>query len=141
MNALSAKVGTVSEPVFFIVDGEPRPKQSYRALKTGGGYQTARVKAWQNTVAWQAKQAMVGREPIEGNIAVRMIFTLGNNRRVDIDNLSKGTLDAMREIVFRDDCQITNLHVVKRVGGSAGVFIEVEPGGLLPMMNSLEIMG
>lgn len=115
------------ETTTFWVDGEPRPKQSYRALKSGGGYQPARVKAWQDTVAWKAHEVMAASEsqPLTGNVSMVLSFVLGNNRRVDLDNLSKGTLDALRGIVFVDDCQIVKMTVEKRVGDEPGVWISI----------------
>lgn len=118
--------GDKVDAVRIIVNGEPRPKQSYRALKSGGGYQPKRVKDWQDTVAWEAKQAMRGHEPIKGAISVSLVFSMGNNRRTDLDNLSKGTLDAMRGIVYEDDVQIVDLRITKRVDKiNPGVIIQV----------------
>ena len=117
----------------FCVEGQPVPKQSYRAVK-GGGYTSPRVKAWQEAVAWKAKEAMQWRNPIEGPVSVRLVFILKNKRRMDCDNLSKGTLDGMRGIVYKDDNQIVNLHIIKRIIPKAitGVFIEVHSGEKLP---------
>lgn len=102
----------------FFVEGEPRPKQSFR-VSGRGGYQPARVKSWQTDVAVEAQNAMreVGRfnQPYEKQIAVRMIFILGNSRRVDLDNLSKCVLDGLNGIVFNDDMQVSELNLKKTV--------------------------
>lgn len=111
------------------VEGEPRPKQSYRALKSGGGYQPKRVKEWQNAVAAAARKTMDATEslPQTGNVIVELSFVLSNNRRVDLDNLSKGTLDALRGILYEDDCQITSLCIEKRIDKRRpGVLISVD---------------
>ena len=120
------------EPVVFIVDGEPRPKQSYRALNGGGGYTPARIKAWQNKVAQCASLAMRGRDPITGPVSMRVVFVLGNHRRVDLDNLNKGVSDALNGIVFTDDTQVVSLHLVKHVKKNPGVLVQVFPGEILP---------
>jgi Holliday junction resolvase RusA-like endonuclease len=120
-----------SQPIIFLVDGEPKPKQSYRAVK-GGGYTDPRVKAWQQTVAIRAREAMQGREPLTGPVSMRVVFVLGNRRRVDLDNLNKGVSDAMNGIVFVDDTQVVSLHLVKHVKKMPGILVQVFPGELLP---------
>ncbi len=117
----------MNEPVIIIVEGEPRPKQSFRALKRGGGYTPPRVKEWQEAVGWRAREAMIGREPIAGPVSVRCVFVLSNGRTVDLDNLSKAVLDAIKGAVFADDAQVVNLHLVKRVGENPGVLVQVWP--------------
>lgn len=124
-------------PIVIHIEGEPVPKQSFRYTKNGGGFTDPRMKRWQTLVGYKAKEAMQGREPLSGDASVRMIFTLSNRRRVDLDNLSKGTMDGLRGIVFGDDSQVVNLHIVKllKVSGPesvAGVFVAVYPGGMLP---------
>lgn len=108
----------------FIVDGCPVPKQSFRAAR-GHGYTDPRVKAWQTLVAIRAREAMAGREPITGPVAVRVVFCLPDNRRRDLDNLSKGVLDAIKTICFGDDSQITCLNLVKHVKEHPGMFIQI----------------
>lgn len=112
----------------FVVAGAPVPKQSF-AMDTRGkghGYRSDRVSAWQDAVAWQAKQAMQGQDQFEGDVAVRLVFTLPNRRRVDLDNLSKGCLDALNGICWRDDRQVAELHLRKRVGDEPGVAVWIE---------------
>lgn len=119
----------------FIVDGNPVPKQSYRAVK-GGGYTSPRVKAWQTSVAWRAREAMAGRDPIKGPVSMHIVFVLTSNRRVDLDNLSKNVLDGCNGIVFVDDNQVVNLHLVKHVipDASPGVFVNACAGGVFPAL-------
>lgn len=109
----------MSELLTIFVVGEPRPKQSFR-VSGKGGYQPARVKAWQSYVASAAQQSMreAGRtnQPYErARLEVNLHFYLGNARRVDLDNLSKAVLDGMNKIVFNDDQQVIDLHVSKRI--------------------------
>ena len=124
-------------PIVIHVKGEPVPKQSFRYTKNGGGFTDPRMKYWQMLVAYRAKEVMQGMDPLIGDTSVRLIFTLSNRRRVDLDNLSKGTLDGLRGIVFGDDSQVVNLHIVKLLKAPgqesvAGVFVAVYPGGMLP---------
>lgn len=115
----------------FSVQGEPVPKQSFRVSRSNGrtgGFTDARVKGWQETVAWEARMAMQKMSvPILTNSTrVRLVFKLGNRRRVDLDNLSKAVLDAMNGVVWKDDTQINELHLSKSVDKSGvGVTVEV----------------
>jgi Holliday junction resolvase RusA-like endonuclease len=118
----------------FIVDGPPVPKQSTRFDGHGHAHTAPRVKAWQDLVSWKAKEAMTGREILTCDVAIRCVFVLNNHRRVDSGNLEKCIEDALNGIVYIDDCQIVNTHIVKHVypKATAGVFIEIHPGGDLP---------
>lgn len=104
--------------VSFFVEGEPRPKQSFR-VSGKGGFTPARVKAWQTDVACDAMLAMRKIErfnqPFATDLAVTLEFTLGDRRRVDLDNLSKAVLDGLNGIVYEDDRQIVELHLKKTV--------------------------
>ena len=109
----------------FTVDGNPIPKQSYRAVK-GGGYQPKRVTDWQEHVGWCARTAMGSKDLILGDLKVTLRFTRDNKRRVDADNLSKAVLDGMNAIVYADDKQIKELHLFVEYDGEPGVDVEVE---------------
>lgn len=109
----------------FFVPGNPIPKQSFRYRK-GGGYQPQRVTAWQELVAWYATVAMAGAEPLEGKLRVDLDFRRENNRKCDLDNLSKNCLDACNKIVWLDDVQIDDLRITKTVDSeNPGVLITV----------------
>lgn len=96
----------------FTVDGEPAPKQSFRYVSGKHSYQTPRVRAWQENVAWAAKQAYKG-ELLCGPLAVTIVFHVKHKRRVDVDNLGKGSIDALRGVLFADDRQIVDLRLIK----------------------------
>lgn len=98
--------------ITFRVDGIPRPKQSFKMGKHGG-YTPARIKSWQNAVAWQAKEMMMWMDMLTGSLAVVLDFYLPDRHRRDSDNLSKAVLDAMNGIVYQDDTQIDDLHIRK----------------------------
>ena len=109
---------------YFFVQGDPVPKQSYRAVK-GGGYIAPRVKAWQHAVGWYARDIIKG-EPSNLTMQVDLIFYLAHHKRVDCDNLSKCVLDALNGIAWLDDAQVVDLHVQKVFcqKGAQGVRIE-----------------
>ncbi len=115
--------------VVFRVSGTPVPKQSFRVdARTGRvrGFRAGRVSAWQDAVAGMGMVAMVGQEPLGGDLAVWLDFELPTRRRLDLDNLSKGCLDALNGVCWRDDRQIVELHLRKRVGKQPGVLVRVE---------------
>lgn len=111
--------------ISFLVDGTPVPKQSFRYVR-GGGYIPLRVKNWQSLVSIAAREAMNGSDLISGPVSVSIVFCLKTERRCDLDNLSKGTLDAMRGIVYRDDSQVVALHLVKHIKKNPGALIYVQ---------------
>ena len=111
--------------VSFFVDGNPVPKQSYRAVK-GGGYTDPRVKAWANTVAQVAKIHMMGKDMFIGNISIELQFFLPTKRRKDWDNLAKNVMDAMNGIVYKDDSQVTMATIEKAYDkNEPGVYVLV----------------
>ncbi len=105
----------------FFVPGEPRAKQSFRVgVGRRGGYTPARIKAWQADVGWAAQNALHGLEAWDvlyefTKLAVILEFHLGNHRRIDGDNLSKAVLDGLNGIAWKDDRQITEIHIYKNV--------------------------
>ncbi len=111
--------------VEFFINGHPVPKQSFRALRGGGGYIDKDVRAWQEKVQRRAEIAMHGREPTRSWVEVELDFILNHNRRVDLDNLSKGVLDALKKVVYMDDSQIVHLLLHKHAGSAAGVYVLV----------------
>ena len=102
----------LTQIVQFRVLGDPLPKQSFRATR-GGGFTDPRIKAWQNTVSWEARRVMAGRQPLEGRLAAELTFFRRTLGAVDLDNLSKAALDGMQGIVFLDDKQIYQLRAMK----------------------------
>lgn len=119
--------------VVFSVNSEPVPKQSYRAVR-GGGYTDPRVTAWQRSIAKEAREAMQGCAPFAGPVSMRVLFRLGNVRRVDLDNLNKAVCDALNGIVFVDDAQVVNLLLLKQINrDDPGIDVYVYSGVHLPL--------
>jgi Holliday junction resolvase RusA-like endonuclease len=113
--------------VQFFVDGNPIPKQSYRARNGGGGYTAPHVKAWAKLVSDVARISMMGRDMYEGGVSVELTFFLPNNRRKDWDNLAKNVMDAMNGIVYKDDSQVTMATIIKTYDkDDPGVYVFVE---------------
>ena len=117
--------------ISFFVEGEPRAKQSFRVSGRGGGYQPARVKAWQADVGWCAQQAMrrlAMMEPIGDNLTVELTFFLGNARKIDSDNLSKAVQDGLNKVAWIDDQQNITLVLHKYICRECqGVLVTIKP--------------
>ena len=115
--------------ISFWVEGKPRAKQSFR-VGNGVGYQSARVKSWQNAVGWEAQKAMRARgfqEPLAGHFTATLYFFMDNARRVDWENLSKCVQDGLNGVVWIDDKQSIRGVVDKYVcREKPGVFVRVE---------------
>lgn len=97
--------------VSFRVEGQPLPKQSFRARNRHKGYTDPRVKAHQDAVSWKAKEAMKGSKPYDDNVTVSYVFRRSDHRRCDYTNMAKLVDDAMNGIVYDDDSRITAAHV------------------------------
>ena len=119
-----------TQAIQFFVGGEPVPKQSFRMLKKRAGkthgYADPRVVAWQNAIGLTANQHC--QEMTTTKLSVELNFYLSNNRVVDLDNLSKGVLDGLKGIAFKDDNQVFKLFLSKAVSKAInGVFVKIEP--------------
>lgn len=102
------------EAIIFSVSGNPLPKQSFR-YSSYGNHTDSRIKSWQQVVGYKALEAMNGADRLDGFVEVWITFWRKDYSKVDIDNLSKAVLDAIKGIVFIDDDQVTELHLLKRV--------------------------
>jgi Holliday junction resolvase RusA-like endonuclease len=114
--------------ISFYIEGEPVPKQSFRMLeKRSGkthGYADPKVTSWQKTIGTYANQYFP--EKLIGKLKVTLRFFLSNNRVIDLDNLTKGVLDGLKGIAFKDDCQVFEMYLSKSVDkDNPGVYIEV----------------
>lgn len=137
----------MTESVSFIIPGVPvgkgRPKFARRGAFVST-YTPEKTATYENLVRVQAGSAMAGRSPIEGAVAVRIELyvvppaswskkkqgsalaqVLYPTSKPDVDNVVKGIFDAMNDIVWKDDKQACELHVVKRYCTSARAIVRV----------------
>lgn len=133
--------------VEFRAIGKPEPQGSARAFVRGGRATVTtdnpKLHGWRDVVAWTARDAMAGRDLVEdGPVYVMATFSLSRpksapKRRVcpttkpDVDKLSRGLLDALTGVCWRDDSQVVGLTVSKRYcvhGEQPGAWVRVEAG-------------
>lgn len=102
--------------------------------------------AYEKVIAWRAKAAMRGKQPIPAGqpVAVRIfvlvpipkswpkrdrdaavVGTMFPTSKPDQDNYAKSVCDAFNGIVWADDSQICRSLVVKEYGESPGLLVEV----------------
>ena len=98
--------------IFFVVPGNPLPKERPRVMK-GWTYTPQRTIDAEKKIGLLAQQAMKGRKPTTKNVRVRMEFYRKTKIRVDYDNLAKLVGDAMNGRVYQDDGQIVEAVIVK----------------------------
>ncbi len=128
--------------VEFFVHGQPVPQGSMRAfvgnVKGAPGKKRAfmfsdnkKLNPWRQSVA----MAAVGHfpKPAEGAVQMSLVFQMPKPKTVkrdeptvkpDVDKLVRGVFDALRQIAYHDDAQVT-LVAAQKVYGTPGAHIQV----------------
>lgn len=123
-------------PVIFTVPGEPVAKARARATMVAGRermYTPAKTERFEARVALFAQQAMAGKPPIEGAVALTVValFPVSaswpkkrqaaalegrelHTKKPDLDNVIKAVKDGMNGIVWRDDAQVAILRECRK---------------------------
>jgi Holliday junction resolvase RusA-like endonuclease len=92
-------------PFAFVIDGPPVSQQARRR---------ERVRQWRDAVRQVAEQVWpVGELPVTGLIMLSITYFY-ESIAMDVDNLPKPILDALRGLVYLDDEQITDVVCRKR---------------------------
>jgi hypothetical protein len=87
----------------------------------------------QNLTNWRAAVAGAATQnwhnpPLRGDLkAIIINFYAGNKPSVDVDNMSKPILDAMQNIIYRDDRQIVQPEIARLKIGAAFAIMGVRP--------------
>lgn len=137
----------MTEVITFTIPGEPQGKGRPRAFRAGRGvrmYTPAKTEAYEQAVASAGRQAMAGREPMVGPLAVDLMAVVSvpaswsKKRRAaalkglelpakkpDADNVAKAIADGLNGIAYGDDAQVVELRVRKRYGEVPGVLVEI----------------
>lgn len=120
--------------------GRPRFVRS-----TGRAFTPAATRSYESALRLAAQEAMGDRAPLDGALHVHVAAhfpvpaswpkkrqraaldgELLPATKPDVDNLLK-VLDALNEVVWRDDKQIVSAVIWKRYSDAPGLFIKVEP--------------
>lgn len=130
--------------VVIRLPGVPRGKGRPRFSRVSGrAYTDAQTESYEGALRLAASQAMSGEPPLSGPLALIMtaVFPVpvswsrvrrrnalsGKTRptgKPDCDNLLK-TVDALNQIVWKDDAQIVSALIMKEYGETPGVTITV----------------
>lgn len=110
----------------------PVPKARPR-ISRYGTYTPIKTKNFEDQVRWLVKKTIGSQQPLETALEVFLYFRLSvpasysKKRREaclcglekpilkngDLDNYAKAVLDAFNGLVYKDDCQIVELHLTK----------------------------
>jgi Holliday junction resolvase RusA-like endonuclease len=144
--------------ISFTVPGTPAPGGSKKAFvnpRMGRVVVTDDAKnnaGWRQRVSVFARQAMEGRPPLDGPLALVLVFSVrrpkghyGTGRnggrlkaqfedarpisKPDLTKLIRAAEDAMTGIVWHDDAQVVMQQTSKRYGDEAGVYVFVDRQG------------
>ena len=91
-------------PFEFVVAGSPVSQQTRRREL---------LREWIQTVQQVARQGWVTEPPLAGAVAVTITFFYDSDL-LDVDNIPKPVLDALKGIVYDDDRQVSDLLCRKR---------------------------
>ena len=91
-------------PFEFALVGSPVSQQTRRR---------ALLRQWTQNVRNAAERHWDGRAPAAGDIAVSIVYIFDADP-LDVDNIPKSVLDALKGLVYLDDSQVTDLICRKR---------------------------
>ena len=136
--------------IMFTIYGEPVAKGRPRFAKRGNyvqAYTPVKTKTYEDEVRLLATKAKGSGSTLEGSIGVFIYITFsvpqsyskrnreaclsGETKHIkkpDLDNVAKAVIYGMNGIIFKDDSQITSLHVTKVYGevGKVEVLVREE---------------
>lgn len=135
--------------IVFTVPGQPQGKGRPRVGKIGGHarmFTPAKTAAYEGLIAHAGQQAMQGRAPIEGPVAVvvdmrcqvpaswsktkkaqALIGQLRPTTKPDQDNVLKAIFDGLNGVAWRDDVQVVDITSRKRYAAIPGVCVKIIP--------------
>jgi len=107
----------------FTVPGRPRGKERPRMGRNGKFYTPKQTRDYEESVAWFARNAYK-EDPTELPVRLDLIIR-SSKSRADISNILKSIEDGMNEIVYLDDKQIKEIHILRVEGDGEGVDVTV----------------
>ena len=122
----------------YLVEGNPIGKGRPKFARRGNfvsAYTPTKTRDYESVIKDAAQKAMGSNELLETPVTVAIYITVpipqsyskkrseaclnGSEKPIkkpDIDNIAKCFLDAMNEIVYKDDTQVLTLHITKVYG-------------------------
>jgi Holliday junction resolvase RusA-like endonuclease len=97
----------------IVIDIKPISYYQYLAQNKFRKYITTRGREYKQTIENIFIEYMEDKELLLKNIKVEVDFYFNNKRKNDLENYVKPILDFGSEIIYKDDCQITDLHIKK----------------------------
>ena len=94
----------MSIPFEFVIDGPPVSQQTRRR---------SLVREWRQEVQSVAEQNWDADPPLVGEVTVSITYFF-EGASLDVDNMPKPILDALKGLVYSDDSQVTDLLCRKR---------------------------
>lgn len=114
--------------VRIFIPGIPVPKQSFRFRNNGKHFTDKRIVNWSNTIKTELDKLHIETVDSTSLFRVNLIFVMQDHKRRDLDNCSKGVLDPINGIIWKDDTQVHELNIRKTYDkNNPGVLIEIEP--------------
>jgi len=103
--------------ISFTFKGEPLTKSNNAKWWKGRMRIPARIKKYEQALHDYAKKVMQRskRRITKKLVKVKVIYYLGSKRRKDLQNLPKTTMDALNGAVYKDDSQVHDLHIIKKL--------------------------
>lgn len=100
----------------IVLTGNPiSTNQIYRNTCRGGfstTYMSEAGKVRKEEYIWSARSQWKAK-PLEGDVRIKVVLYFGDKKRRDWDNFHKLSMDAFTGIVWLDDSQVIEAHVVK----------------------------
>lgn len=131
--------------VVFEILGKPVAKARPRLNRYGKTYTPETTVNYENLVRYTFQSEFPNHKPFEGYIEANItaIFDIPKsyskkktkellethnnyNHKPDCDNLAKIILDSLNGIAYKDDAQVTILHINKEYGEQAKVIVELK---------------
>ena len=91
-------------PIEFALEGSPVSQQTRRR---------ALLRQWTQNVRNAAERHWDSRAPAAGNVAVSIVYIFDADP-LDVDNIPKPIMDALKGLIYSDDNQVTDLICRKR---------------------------
>ena len=124
----------------FFVACTPRGKQRARVTHHGT-YTPHETVELERMIGWECKKAMAGMKPLEGPVSLDFVANFVHPKswpqkkkdatywhivKPDLDNIEKLIKDALKNIAWIDDCQVSYVQKFKQYDELAGLSIEID---------------